>query len=472
MDYSYSRVLMTLKGRTYSDKLSAHSAPRLKTETAHKRLAATFSPRKYTRTFFGTLLLFCAIFNPGGAETIKKVRRMVTAVPPGATVKLNCQLPKDESSVLQRRWHRVSDAKDLFLNEIWLRYPDVQDWPQKSDIYAADTADGVYSLTIRRVSAQEAGEYRCKITTSEGVIKDQSIGVVTVIEPPTCNPPASRLPDLREGSPYFMNCSANVYGGIVKDLLWSIGDKPASSKREDGEERATAILEYIPSFKDFGSTARCEAQHPRWNRSYPVGACEYNNLVVRFEPRLSCTRNRVAVKKAEDYRVWCNYTSYPQVAPAEILWFSEEGISLNHSMHKELVRKIDLGFQAVLIVKSQVFDKFDKDGNLLPLTEAQTMIYNIAIRDKDGKQLQKERVSLTLNLNESANTTTSESVIGIFKDWRVLIGILAAFSVLVIIIILIIVIVKKGLCKSEKSHDLNGTSDHSRNTLPLPPYPN
>ena len=39
-----------------------------------------------------------------------------------------------------------------------------------------------------------------------------------------------------------------------------------------------------------------------------------------------------------------------------------------------------------------------------------------------GKQLKKEGVSLTLNLNESANQTHSDSVIGIFKDWRVLIG--------------------------------------------------
>jgi len=227
-------------------------------------------------------------------------------------------------------------------------------------------------------------------------------------------------------------------------------------------------LEYVPAFKDFGSTARCEVNHPWWNQSYSIGACEYKNLVIQFEPRLSCTRNRVAVRKAADYRIWCNYTSYPQVAPGEITWVNSEGASVNRSMHKELVRKIDLGYQAVLIVKSQVFDKFDEEGNVLPLTEAQTVKYDIIVRDKNGKQLKKEGVSLTLNLNESANQTHSDSVIGIFKDWRVLIGILAAFSVLVIIIILIIVIVKKGLCKSEKSHDLNGTG----NSLPLPPYPN
>ena len=96
----------------------------------------------------------------------------------------------------------------------------------------------------------------------------------------------------------------------------------------------------LPRTQDFGSTARCEAQHPRWNRSYPIGACEYKNLVVQFNPRLSCTRNRVAVKKAEDYRVWCNYTSYPQIAPGEIQWLDDEGVNLNRSMHKE-VKKFD-----------------------------------------------------------------------------------------------------------------------------------
>ena len=70
----------------------------------------------------------------------------------------------------------MSDARDLFLNDIWLRYPDIQDWPQKSEIYAAQTSNNVYSLTIMSVSAYVAGEYRCKITTSEGVIKDQSVG--------------------------------------------------------------------------------------------------------------------------------------------------------------------------------------------------------------------------------------------------------------------------------------------------------
>ena len=78
--------------------------------------------------------------------------------------------------------------------------------------------------------------------------------------------------------------------------------------------------------------------HPRWNRSYAVGSCEYKRLVVQFDPRLSCTRNRVAVKKAADYRIWCNYTSYPQVAPGEITWVTSEGESLNRSMHKEVNR--------------------------------------------------------------------------------------------------------------------------------------
>jgi len=416
-------------------------------------------------TFIGLgLLIYCVA--DARAQGGKRPRRVTTAVPPGAEARIDCFLPKDKSSVLQRKWHRVSDSKDLFLNDIWLRYPDVSDWPDKSKTYSVQTTDTVYTLTIRNVSPREAGEYRCKITTSEGVIKDQTVGIVTVIERPTCSPPTNALPDLREGSPYFMNCSARVFGGRVKDLQWSIGKRMVSSKREDGENRATSILEYIPNFKDFGSSARCEVVHPRWNHSYAVGSCEYKRLVVQFDPRLSCTRNRVAVKKAADYRIWCNYTSYPQVAPGEITWVTSEGESLNRSMHKELVRKIDLGFQAVLIVKSQVFEKFDADGNALPLTDAQTMKYDIIVRDKNGKQLKKEGVSLTLNLNESVNQTQSDSVIGIFKDWRVLIGILAAFSVLVIIIILIIVIVKKGLCKSEKSHDLNGTgSDLGRDDM-------
>ena len=51
---------------------------------------------------------------------------------------------------------------------------------------------------------------------------------------------------------------------------------------------------------------------------------------------------------------------------------------------QQLVRKIDLGYQAVLIVKSQVFDKFDEEGNVLPLTEAQTVKYDIIVRDKNG----------------------------------------------------------------------------------------
>ena len=72
----------------------------------------------------------------------------------------------------------MSDERDLFLNDIWLRYPDVLDWPEKSDIYTAETSNGVYSITMRLVKAGEAGEYRCKITTSEGVIKDQSIGKI------------------------------------------------------------------------------------------------------------------------------------------------------------------------------------------------------------------------------------------------------------------------------------------------------
>ena len=75
------------------------------------------------------------------------------------------------------------------------------------------------------------------------------LGIVTVIERPTCSPPTNALPDLREGSPYFMNCSARVFGGRVKDLQWSIGKRMVSSKREDGENRATSILEYIPNFK-------------------------------------------------------------------------------------------------------------------------------------------------------------------------------------------------------------------------------
>lgn len=190
-------------------------------------------------------------------------------------------------------------------------------------------------------------------------------GIVTVIERPTCSPPANALPALQEGSPYFMNCSARVYGGKNMDLQWSIGQRRVNSKREDGENRATAMLEYVPNFKvtpgllvvasfndsiphqlmfistntssqDFGSPAKCEVSHPRWNPSYSVGSCQYDRLVVQFAPRLSCTRNRVAVKKADDYRIWCNYTSYPQVAPGEITWVSSDGQSLNRSMHKEV----------------------------------------------------------------------------------------------------------------------------------------
>ena len=79
----------------------------------------------------------------------------------------------------------------------------------------------------------------------------QNAGVVTVIERPTCNPPPSKLPDLREGSPYFMNCSARVFGGNLKDLHWAVGNKFMTSKREDGEQRATAIMEYIAAIKVF-----------------------------------------------------------------------------------------------------------------------------------------------------------------------------------------------------------------------------
>ena len=56
------------------------------------------------------------------------------------------------------------------------------------------------------------------------------------------------------------------------------------------------------------------------------------------------------------------------------------------------MKKIDLGFQALLIVKSQVFDKFDEEGNLLPLSDAQTMNYIIVVRDTNGETMVKSNV--------------------------------------------------------------------------------
>lgn len=408
-------------------------------------------------SLFQVLILWLYTFSlfEVDAQNERRVRKFGTAVPSGATVTIVCNLPKNKE-VIQRRWQRKKDSKDLFLNDIWLRYSDVDGWPERSKTYFVKTEENKYSLQIRNVRPEEAGEYRCSTTMSDGIIQDQLIGIVTVIERPQCSP--KKLPELQEGSPFPMNCSVKYYGARAPILQWMVGTHIRDqTSREDQGQRATAILDYEPNYKDFGAIPKCEVHHPKWNSSYPVGSCQYRPITVSFAPKLSCTKNRVAVKKADEYRVWCNYTSHPVMEPQSFKWKNTDGQDLNHTMHKEVVRKIRQGFQAILEVKSEVFEKFDENGEVLPFSEAQKVIYQIVVHDKAGKLEFEEKVSLTLDLQEPANNTSSSSFLGIIQDWRVLIGVLAAFSALVIVVILIIIILKKGFCKSEK-HSLNGTS--------------
>ena len=111
----FQRVLTPPEGRYSIDRLCLSIAPtRSKTvssgnvnvqnnnnDTTDKPLPQTlYSPhQRWTRVIFVVLTLFGLLHRHASAQSTagRKVRRMITAVPPGATVKLNCLLPKDET---------------------------------------------------------------------------------------------------------------------------------------------------------------------------------------------------------------------------------------------------------------------------------------------------------------------------------------------------------------------------------------
>ena len=93
----FFRVLLSQHGQDFSERESV-SIPLQRLKTV-RDLQTIFSPKQWTRTIVFVLTLFGLLHSHTSAQSTagRKVRRMITAVPPGATVKLNCLLPKDET---------------------------------------------------------------------------------------------------------------------------------------------------------------------------------------------------------------------------------------------------------------------------------------------------------------------------------------------------------------------------------------
>ena len=96
---SSARVLLPPQGSFSWDKGYPKNPPHPYEKLKNRKNRFRTLALQLSRIIFVGLTLIGLFNNHVWAQstTGRKLRRMVTAVPPGATVKLNCLLPKDES---------------------------------------------------------------------------------------------------------------------------------------------------------------------------------------------------------------------------------------------------------------------------------------------------------------------------------------------------------------------------------------